>query len=42
MDRSTVTGQDGGPVDYRVVHEIHDDHLPVLVGTVAHRREVHR
>jgi mRNA interferase RelE/StbE len=28
--------------DYRVVYEIHDDRLVVLVVTVAHRREVYR
>lgn len=27
--------------DYRVVYEIHDDHLVVLVVAVAHRREIH-
>lgn len=28
--------------DYRVVYEIHDDRLVVLVVAVAHRREVYR
>lgn len=28
--------------DYRVVYEIHDDRLIVLVVVVAHRREVYR
>ena len=28
--------------DYRIVYEIHDDRLVVLVVRVAHRREVYR
>jgi mRNA interferase RelE/StbE len=28
--------------DYRVVYEIHDDRLVVLVVAVAHRREIYR
>lgn len=28
--------------DYRVVYEIHDDRLIVLVVAVAHRREIYR
>jgi mRNA-degrading endonuclease RelE of RelBE toxin-antitoxin system len=31
-----------GANDYRVVYEVHDDQLMVLVVTVAHRREVYR
>ena len=28
--------------DYRVVYEIHDDKLVILVLAVGHRREIHR
>jgi mRNA interferase RelE/StbE len=28
--------------DYRVIYEIHDDRLVVLVVTIRHRREVYR
>ncbi|MGH9307668.1 MAG: type II toxin-antitoxin system RelE family toxin [Acidimicrobiales bacterium] len=31
-----------GAGDYRIVYEVHDDQLLVLVVTVAHRREVYR
>lgn len=30
-----------GAGDYRIVYEIHDEQLLVLVVTVAHRREVY-
>lgn len=32
----------GGAGDYRIVYEIHDQQLLVLVITIAHRREVYR
>jgi mRNA interferase RelE/StbE len=28
--------------DYRIVYEIHDDEVAIVVVTVAHRREVYR
>ncbi len=28
--------------DYRIVYEVHDDHLVVLVVRVGHRRDVYR
>jgi len=28
--------------DYRVIYEIHDDHLLVLVIRIGHRRDVYR
>lgn len=31
-----------GAGDYRIVYEIHDKQLLVLIVTIAHRREVYR
>lgn len=31
-----------GAGDYRIVYEVHDDEVLVLVVAVAHRREVYR
>jgi mRNA interferase RelE/StbE len=31
-----------GAKDYRIVYEIHDEQVLVLVVTIAHRREVYR
>lgn len=31
-----------GAGDYRIVYEIHDDRLLVLVVAIAHRREAYR
>ncbi|HEX5493078.1 MAG TPA: type II toxin-antitoxin system RelE/ParE family toxin [Mycobacteriales bacterium] len=31
-----------GTGDYRIVYEVHDGHLLVLVITIAHRRDVYR
>lgn len=28
--------------DYRVIYEIHDRHLQILVVTIGHRREIYR
>ena len=28
--------------DYRIIYEVHDQHLEVIVITVGHRREVYR
>lgn len=39
-DRWRIRVDDAG--DYRIVYEVHDDQLLVLVVTVAHRREVYR
>jgi mRNA interferase RelE/StbE len=44
-DVKKLKGRDGWRIrvsDYRVIYEIHDHILRVLVITIAHRREVYR